>query len=696
VDTALDAVVTMDEEGFITGWSPQAETAFGWTRGEAIGRSLSQTIVPERHREAHQRGLVRYLATGESVVLNKRIELTALHRDGREFPVDMSITPLQPGGMPGFSAFVRDITERKLTQARLQAQVEHLTLLDQITRAIGERQDIQSIYQVAVRSLEERMPVDFSCICRYDAGSETLTVIRVGLHSQVLAMGLAMPEQSLVAIEQNGLSRCIRGAFVYEPDILASSSPFAHRLSNAGLRSLALAPLQSESRVIGVLVTARAAARSFSSDDCEFLRQLSAHVALAAQQAELHGALQQAYDDLRQTQQTVMQQERLRALGQMASGIAHDINNAISPVALYTESLLEQEPHLSERGRGYLETIARAIDDVAATVARMREFCRPREAQSLVTAVNLNGLIRQVIDFTRARWSDIPLQRGVVIDLRTDLATDLPAISGIEGEVREALINLVFNAVDAMPAGGFLTLRTRCSGDASNIARFVVVEVADTGIGMDEQTRRRCLEPFFTTKGERGTGLGLAMVYGTMQRHSAEVEIASAVGRGTTVHLQFPIPLSEPLAPVPFSLHRPAARLRILLIDDDPMVLKSLHDALEGDGHVVVSINGGRAGIEAFNAACNADERFDAVVTDLGMPHVDGRKVAEAVKLAGEMTPVILLTGWGQRLVADGEIPANVDRVLSKPPKLSEVRAALAQLTSRTDRTPADAGQRAR
>ena len=173
--------------------------------------------------------------------------------------------------------------------------------------------------------------------------------------------------------------------------------------------------------MFGVLVAARREPRSFSSGECEFLRQLSAHVALAAQQAELHGALQQAYDDLRQTQQTVMQQERLRALGQMASGIAHDINNAISPVALYTETLLEREPGLSERGRAYLQTISRAIDDVAATVARMREFYRQREPQLTLVRVHLNELVQQVLDLTRARWSDMPQQRGVVVRLITEL-----------------------------------------------------------------------------------------------------------------------------------------------------------------------------------------------------------------------------------------------------------------------------------
>lgn len=591
------------------------------------------------------------------------------------------------------------IDERERTETKLQAQLERMTLLDQITRAIGERQDLQSIYQVAIRSVEERLPVDFACVCRYDAMDNALTVIRVGAHSQVLAAGLAMDEQSRIEIDHNGLSRCVRGELVCESDIQAIAFPFPQRLARGGLRALVVAPLQSESRVFGILVVARHAPQSFSSADCEFLRQLSAHVALAAQQAELHSALQRAYDDLRQTQQTVMQQERLRALGQMASGIAHDINNAISPVALYTETLLEREPGLSERGRGYLVTIARAIDDVATTVARMREFYRQREPQLVPTPVQLNPLVQQVLDLTHARWSDMPQQRGVAIRLETDLAADLPAILGVESEVREALINLVFNAVDAMPDGGVLTLRTRSAaprageGDSA-VGRCALVEVADTGVGMSEDTRRRCLEPFFTTKGERGTGLGLAMVYGVAQRHGADIDIESVVGSGTTVCLSFPVPAIEPAASAAAAPPQvPRSRLRILIVDDDPLLLRSLCDTLELDGHLVVTANGGQAGIDTFQAMRRPAEAFDAVITDLGMPDVDGRKVAAAVKASAKATPVILLTGWGQRLVDDGDVPAYVDWVLSKPPKLREVRAALAQLTSRAQPAVAAAAE---
>jgi CheY-like chemotaxis protein/anti-sigma regulatory factor (Ser/Thr protein kinase) len=271
-----------------------------------------------------------------------------------------------------------------------------------------------------------------------------------------------------------------------------------------------------------------------------------------------------------------------------------------------------------------------------------------------------------------------------MVEARVELAPDLPAILGVESELREALTNLVFNAVDAMPAGGTVTLRTRLAAaarraDGAATPPHVHLEVSDTGVGMDEETRRRCLEPFFTTKGERGTGLGLAMVYGIMQRHSAEIAIASAPGTGTTVQLRFPVPaersaVAEDAAPV---LAAPW-RVTILLVDDDPLVLQSLQDTLEIEGHVVVTANSGHAGIAAFQAAQAQGAPFALVITDLGMPYVDGRQVASAVKRASPSTPVILLTGWGQRLVEEGEVPPHVDRVLNKPPRLRELRDTLA------------------
>jgi signal transduction histidine kinase/ActR/RegA family two-component response regulator len=460
---------------------------------------------------------------------------------------------------------------------------------------------------------------------------------------------------------------------------------FPQMLARAGMRSAVFAPLLTESKISGVLIVARREPRSFTSASCEFLRQLSEHTALAAHQMQLYIALQQAYDDLRQTQHTVMQQERLRALGQMASGIAHDINNAISPVALYTESLLEREPNLSERARDYLTTIQRAIEDVADTVSRMREFYRPREPQLQLASVDMNKLVKQVLDLTRVRWSDEPQQRGAMVELRMEIAPDLPPIMGAEGEIRDALTNLIFNATDAMPDGGTLTVRTCVrsvtSPEHGDTLDYVLTEVRDTGIGMSEDTRRRCLEPFFTTKGERGTGLGLPMVYGMVQRHSADLEIDSEPGKGTTMRLVFPIftPQGDATAVHTSAPQTPAERMRILIVDDDPLLTKSLRDTLEADGHQVTAADGGQAGIETFIIAQSREEDFQVVITDLGMPYVDGRKVAAAIYAASPETPIIMLTGWGQRMVADGDIPPHVDRVLNKPPRLHDLRGALAE-----------------
>jgi signal transduction histidine kinase/HAMP domain-containing protein len=593
-----------------------------------------------------------------------------------------------------------DIAERKASGVRLQRQLARLDLLNRITRAVGERQDLRSIFQVVIRHLEEDVPIDFGCICLYDPNEEILTVTSVGARSRETALELALTEKARVPVDRNGLSRCVRGELVYEPDIGASRFPFPGTLARGGLRALVVAPLRAESRVFGVLVAARREAASFGSSDCEFLRQLSEHVALAAHQAQLYDALQRAYEDLRQSQETVVQQERLRALGQMASGVAHDINNAISPIALYTESLLEREPALSERARTYLTTIQTAIHDVARTVSRMREFYRPQEGQAALVRIDLDRLIRGVLELTQARWRDLPQERGAVIELHTDLASPPAAIMGAENEVRDALTNLIFNAADAMPDGGTLTLRTarvaRRMGSGSEEARsrdaaaaevpaeLVCLEVTDTGLGMDEQTRRRCLEPFFTTKGERGTGMGLAMVYGMARRHGAELEIDSVPGKGTTVRIVFPAaPRSGDETGRQLALGLPVRPLRILMVDDDPLIIESLRETLRTDGHRVTAAEGGQAGIDAFEAARARGEPFEMVITDLGMPYVDGRRVAAAIKAVSPNVPVVLLTGWGQRLTADGQVPPHVDRVLNKPPRLRELRAALAELARR-------------
>jgi PAS domain S-box-containing protein len=676
VESSDDAIISKSLDGIITTWNRGAEKLFGYTAHEAVGHPMLMLFPPDRANE--EPGILKSIADGQSI---EHFETVRVRKDGTQIDVSVTLSPLKDGDgkIIGASKIARDITARKQAEIKLQTQLARLDLLNRITRAIGERQDLQSIYQVVIRSLEDHLPIDFGCICLYDDAAKAFTVTRVGVRSEPLAMELTMPEKSHIPIDENGLSRCLQGHLVYEPNLSQSKSPFPLRLARGGLGSLVIAPLLVESHVFGILVVARRQPDSFSSTDCEFLRQLSEQTALAAHQAHLYNALQRAYDDLRQTQQAVMQQERLRALGEMASGVAHDINNSLSPVMLYTGLLIETETNLSASSRKHLETVQRAVSDVAETISRLKEFYRQREPQLTLAPIQLNELAQQVVDLTRARWNDLPQQRGVVIEMRTEFASDLPEIIGAESEIREALINLVFNAADAMPTGGTLTLRTKTSDNK------VFVAVADTGTGMSEETRRRCLEPFFTTKGERGTGLGLAMVYGIVQRHSADLEIESELGKGTTISLIFPVMLSTTAGlSATSSAATPLPRMRLLVVDDDPLLLQALRDILEAGGHSVVTANGGQAGIDAFQAALQRNEPFAAVFSDLGMPYIDGRAVAAAVKAKSAATPVILLTGWGKRLTAEGDIPPHVDWVLSKPPKPTELREALAGCFSKS------------
>jgi PAS domain S-box-containing protein len=673
IEHGSDSIAMIDSNSRLIYLSPAVANVEGYQPEELLGRLGTDLTHPDDLPVlgGAVEKLLRQPGKPISLIWRRR------HKDGRWIWLEGVATNMLDD--PSVGAIVtnyRDITERLEHESRLGEQMRRLALMARITRAIGERQDLRSIFQVVVRSIEEELPVDFCMIGLYEMGENRITVSCLGSRTEPLASTLEMIEGTIIPIDENGLSRCVQGQLVYEPDIAESTFPFPKWLASAGMRSLVIAPLLVESQVFGVLVTARHNADAFSSGECEFVRQAMEHTALAAHQAQLYTALQQAYDDLRTSQQQIMQQERLRALGQMASGIAHDINNAISPVALYTEALLEREPNLTERGRSQLEIIQRAVDDIAQTVARMGEFYRLREPQLTLIPVDLNKLVGHVIDLTRARWSDMAQQRGAAIDMRTELAFNLPLVAAVESQIRDALVNLVFNAVDAMPDGGPLIIRTTLAMGSRE--QIVLLEVQDAGVGMDEETRRRCLEPFFTTKGTRGTGLGLAMVYGVAQRHGASLEIESEPGKGTLVRMTFAIAQTAAVATSGIQ-KQPAGPMRILIIDDDPLLLKSLRDTLEVDGHEVKTANGGQAGIEAFVESHAEGRPFPVVITDLGMPHVDGRKVASTVKASVPATLVIMLTGWGRRLVAEGDVPPGVDQVLSKPPKLLELRAALSR-----------------
>lgn len=417
-------------------------------------------------------------------------------------------------------------------------------------------------------------------------------------------------------------------------------------------------------------------------------------------QVRLAAGLQTAYDELRRTQQVVVQQERLRALGQMASGIAHDINNALSPITAYSELLLGKRNISPETTREYLQAINKSGVDIAHIVARMREFYRRREDFEPLAKINISEIVNEVIGLTRPRWRDVCQREGVSINIKPEFEENMPRMLGDPSELREALINLIFNSLDAMPYGGTIHLITRSvksptakGKDGEEGERALQIEVRDDGVGMDEKTRRRCLEPFFSTKIQRGgSGLGLAMVYGMMQRHDGTIDIESAPGKGTSVRLTFPF-RKEAQKVVDDLAHEQDSdqALRILCIDDERHVLQLLTNCLSPFGHRVTTAPNGQDGLELFRAAKSDNQPFQAVITDLGMPGFDGRQVARAIKSESPTTPVIMLTGWGGEIREDKEKISEVDVVIEKPPSIQQLHETLVRVSH--SETPAKVSQ---
>lgn len=277
----------------------------------------------------------------------------------------------------------------------------------------------------------------------------------------------------------------------------------------------------------------------------------------------------------------------------------------------------------------------------------------------------------QVISLTQGRWKDEAQANSVTIAIDTDLK-DVPPVWGSQSELRELLFNLILNAVDAMPHGGTITLRTRSEGSQ------IALEVADTGIGMSEEIRQRCLEPFFTTKGERGTGMGLPMVHATVQRHQGTLNIESDPDEGTTFIIKLPISSTvghdrEETQSIP-----PTGALRVLVADDEPTVREVVSGYLTRDGHSVEIAKNGREALDKFTQG-----KFDLVITDRAMPEMSGDQLAASIRTIAPK-PVILLTGFAEMMRTRGEHPAGVSLILKKPVTLNGLREAVSKVIADT------------
>ena len=386
--------------------------------------------------------------------------------------------------------------------------------------------------------------------------------------------------------------------------------------------------------------------------------------------------LEQTLGRLKATQQQLVKQERLRALGMMASGIAHDFNNALTLVLGYAELL---QPHIAaldgEREKLLLANLKSAALDGAHVVSRLQEFYRPAGQAHLRVGVDVNQTIEHALTLTAPRWRDKSRAEGIQIDPSLEL-TPVPNLLGNAAELREVLINLIFNAVDAMPKGGRLILRTNVKDGR------IEIEVSDTGVGMTEEECARCLEPFFTTKGESGTGLGLASVYGFVQRYGGAIRVKSEKGRGASFTLTLPASDAQ-IDRAQTPPHEPTSPLKILIVDDQEIIRELISEILRSDGH---DITVAATGVDALLQMSKA--RFDLIISDLSMPDMTGSQLASEIRMKDDKTPFILLTGFGDEMLAQGSTPPGVDLVLSKPVTGTSLYQAIKKVLP--NGTPAD------
>jgi PAS domain S-box-containing protein len=371
-------------------------------------------------------------------------------------------------------------------------------------------------------------------------------------------------------------------------------------------------------------------------------------------------------------EEQLLQAEKLRSLAEMASGVAHDFNNALASILGNTQLLLftVQDEELKET----LKTIEKVAKDSAQTVRRLQDFTRKRVHQELFK-VDVNSVIRDSIEITKPKWKDEIQRRGGHIEIVSSLG-EVPPVLGNTSELREVMTNVIFNAIEAMPEGGKIQIRTFQKG------KEVFIQISDSGMGITDDVRKKIFEPFFTTKPFTNTGLGLSMSYGIIRRFGGEIEVESKVGHGTTFTILLPIGGEEKEeAPLPSSIKK-GKKARILVIDDEEFVRSVLSRTLAQVHHQVTLAEDGERGIQLFK-----EEKFDMVLTDLGMPGMSGWEVCRAIKKISPHTPVGMITGWGAEMNRSKMEEHGLDFFISKPFDFNQILNVVAEtIESREER----------
>ena len=570
-------------------------------------------------------------------------------------------------------AFHQMLEDLRASTQRLEDLVFKLGTLNEVVEISARIPNIQDLLASVLQSTMRAVRANIGSIMLLNQEKLTLRI----------AASRGLPEGLQDEAEiQIGEGIAGKVAQIGEPVIVddIESDPRFAKLNDPryGTGSFMCMPVRVGDRVIGVLNLAKKEDRSggtviraFTPTDLQFLNALMTYIGYAVDNARLleeaqdaARKLQSVVDDLKATQAQLVRGETLSAIGKLASGMAHHLNNLFAVILGRLETLLVKVP--DQEARRYLEIVQRAAQDGAEVVRRVQRFSRVQPVSRTVP-VDLNQLAQEVFELTRPRWHNEALLRQIRIDTALDLGTIRP-VAGELAPLREVLMNLLLNGIDAMPDGGRLILKTWMTGPDVHCA------VSDTGAGMSEEVRHRALDPFFTTKGPKSTGLGLSVTYGIVQRHNGKLEIDSAPGRGTIVTITLPAmgtAMSAPATAASPALPAPS-HLRVLIVDDEPEVRSALADMLGIAGHTAFQAAGGREAL----AWLEAGQPVDLVLTDMGMPGMMGSEVARAIRGRWPHLKIGLMTGWDETegLVADAT--SIVDFTLAKPFELKTLTRA--------------------
>lgn len=569
------------------------------------------------------------------------------------------------------------LAQQRVDRWFYRERLGHLRALEQFSQEMQSVMELDRLASSLVKRVRPALGISSASVF-LPSPSESAFVV-------VASEGLkAHPSGSLRS--DGSLARWLahHGGFLFRRDI--EVNPYLQALSSQERHFLeemdaeAIVGLRARERLVGILMLGpKASGEVYGDDDLKLATVVSRQVAIAFDNAELYLGSRWAYEQLKETQAKLVQAERLRALGEMASGVTHDFNNLLA--AVLGRAQLAMEYANDEKVKADLQVIQQAALDGADTVKRLQDFARVRVDRES-NLVDPNQVVETALSFIEPRRREREETGQVAFNLVLSLG-QVGHVCGASGELRQVLTNIMLNAMDAMPQGGTLSVTTQQQDG------MAVIAIADTGAGIPPEIQGKVFDPFFTTKGPRGTGLGLSVAYGIVLRHGGAIDLVSTVGKGSTFYVRLPLastpapataqPASHNGVQVMASAEPKAAPASgpadILVIDDDPAVAEVLRLLLQQKGYQVAVAASGEDGLAAFRGG-----EYRLVIADLGLPKMSGKAVATEVKKTRPDTPVVLITGWGVQLDPKEMARAGVAIVISKPFVKEDIYRCVAQL----------------